>query len=400
MFLRTVIALIVPILGLPSSHDLSSRPSEDLQACVPVSGSIQAAIDANPPGTTFCLSGSYKVTQTLRPKQGNVFQSGFSRGSIYGGAPIYFDGTDGPSGVRITGITLTGASDSNIRTGDGWVLDGLDVSRAGRVGIRLVGTAPIVRNSVIHDNGTILQRTAYGILGVGAVNAVVDHNELYGNNVARNTEDDDAGTLKMNSTTGLRLTNNWVHHNHGMGLWLDNDSMGATVSGNLVENNLADSASGAMAEGIRVEISCYATVSNNTVRGNQKYAQIDVQNSSYNTVIGNTVSVPVGASSKEFGIRIIGEYRNKTGAHCGNFYYTTGNRITGNHIYLGNTVTKVGVVRVGGSVKNNKFESNDHHTANCTGSQWRWWTGTSNVLVPFSTWRNTYGQDTIGTCNR
>jgi parallel beta-helix repeat protein len=400
MFLRALMVMMIPLMGLPSSHNVSLRAPADIQGCFPVSGSIQAAIDANPPGTTFCLSGSYRVTQTLRPKQGNVFQSGNSRGSIYGGAPFYFDGAAGPSGVRLTGITISGASDSNIRTGDGWVLDGLDVSRAGHVGVRLVGNAPVVRNSVIHENGTILQRTAFGIAGVKTVNAVVDNNELYGNNVARNRENDDAGALKMSFTKGVRLTNNWVHQNHGMGLWVDNDSLGATVSGNLVENNIADSATGAMAEGIRVEISCYATVSSNTVRGNQKYAQIDVQDSSFNTVSGNTVTVPVGASSKEFAIRIIGEGRQKSGTNCGNFFYTRGNRITGNHIYLGNTVTRVGVVRTAGVVTNNKFQSNDHHTANCSGSQWKWWTGSSNIVVPFSTWRNPYGQDTIGSCSK
>ncbi len=59
---------------------------------------------------------------------------------------------------------------------------------------------------------------------------------------------------------GPTITDNWVHHNAGPGLWADNNNTGFTIAGNLVEHN--DS------EGLVYETSYNAAVVGNTFVGN------------------------------------------------------------------------------------------------------------------------------------
>jgi parallel beta-helix repeat protein len=68
------------------------------------------------------------------------------------------------------------------------------------------------------------------------------------------------GASTFHGTNGLLLRRNFVHHNHGNGIWLDINNVGYLVEGNRVEDNYG--------QGIFVEISYGGKILNNEVRRN------------------------------------------------------------------------------------------------------------------------------------
>ncbi|MGH3991658.1 MAG: right-handed parallel beta-helix repeat-containing protein, partial [Pseudonocardiaceae bacterium] len=85
----------------------------------------------------------------------------------------------------------------------------------------------------------------YGMNAYQAANAivglVVEHNEIVGNN----TDDWEAkvpgcgctGGIKFWAVNGADVRSNWVHGNHGAGLWADTNNNDFLIEGNLIENN-------------------------------------------------------------------------------------------------------------------------------------------------------------------
>lgn len=56
------------------------------------------------------------------------------------------------------------------------------------------------------------------------------------------------------------MTNNWIHDNGNVGLWVDTNNSFFLIQGNVIENNFA--------EGLMYEISYNAVIQNNVFRGN------------------------------------------------------------------------------------------------------------------------------------
>jgi parallel beta-helix repeat protein len=305
--------------------------------------SIQAAVDAAPPGTSFLIKAGIHRLQRVTPKDGNRFtgeagtvlsgarvMTGFVRqGSVWvvggqaqqgkahgeclaayprcdhpeelfvddarmrhvesaaavGPGTWFFDyvadrihlGTD-PTGRRVetsvtdvaftgraSGVTITGltiekyasAAQSGAIEGEdgpGWTVEGNVIRWNNGAGVSLGPSTRVLNNHVL----------ANGQLGVGGgdnhAGIVIEGNEIAYNNEAGFDPAWEAGGAKFWATTNLVVRGNTVHHNHGPGLWTDNDNVGTLYESNLVEDNHW--------AGIFHEISYAAVIRNNTVRRN------------------------------------------------------------------------------------------------------------------------------------
>lgn len=98
----------------------------------------------------------------------------------------------------------------------------------------------------------------------GAHDITIDHNEIAANNAddweTRQPGCGCSGGGKLWATTGAVITNNWVHDNKAVGIFVDNDNTGFRIEGNYIEDNSA--------EAIVYEISYNARIAGNTIRGN------------------------------------------------------------------------------------------------------------------------------------
>jgi hypothetical protein len=122
----------------------------------------------------------------------------------------------------------------------------------------MAGANNVIRDNCLADNGQ------YGINayqdGDGITNLVVDHNEIAVNNTA-NTEGSNpgcgcSGGVKFWAVKGATITDNYVHDNHGVGLWADTNNVGMDFEGNYISNNEN--------EGLFYEISYNASIHDNT----------------------------------------------------------------------------------------------------------------------------------------
>ncbi|MBW3660098.1 MAG: right-handed parallel beta-helix repeat-containing protein [Gemmatimonadetes bacterium] len=233
---------------------ISVRPGE----------SVQAAVDANPAGTTIVLETGVHRRQRVKPKDGTTFLG--QPGAVLDGeyATDYaFHGEARDVTIRNLVIEryAPGAQMGAIKAGGhdrddgsyGWIVENVEVRENDGGGIR-IGHAMTIRNSTIHHNSQI------GIVGVGD-DVLVEGNEIAYNNHGKEFDYGwEAGGAKFVKTRNLVVRGNHVHHNWGPGLWTDIDNVDTLYEGNLVEDN-ADT-------GIFHEISYRATIRGNTVRRN------------------------------------------------------------------------------------------------------------------------------------
>jgi hypothetical protein len=125
----------------------------------------------------------------------------------------------------------------------------------------MVGPRDVVAYNCLRNNG---QYGFNAFAAGGDANVTVDHNEITGNN----TDNWEAqvpgcgctGGGKFWDVAGAVVTNNWVHNNHGPGLWADTDNAGFDIEGNFIADNDG--------EGIIYEISYNARIANNTLERN------------------------------------------------------------------------------------------------------------------------------------
>ncbi|MFD9895933.1 right-handed parallel beta-helix repeat-containing protein [Amycolatopsis sp. NPDC059027] len=232
---------------------------------------LSARTRSSPPGTTFWLSPG---THHLAPDQfGQVIPKD---GDVYLGAPgAVLDGggtnraafTQQAAGVVIRGLTIRGfvaPQDQGVVNHDsapGWVIEG-NVIEENRGAAMMAGAGQRVRGNCLRNNGQ------YGInayrSGGGVRDLVVEGNEITGNN----TDDWEtkvpgcgcSGGAKFWAVDGADIRGNWVHHNHGAGLWADTNNNDFLIEDNLIEDNEA--------EGLFYEISYNLVLSGNTFNRN------------------------------------------------------------------------------------------------------------------------------------
>ena len=248
--------------------------------------SIQAAVNANPAGTSFWLKAGTWHQQSVVPKDGMTFAG--EAGAILDGDNTTvkaFSGT--ASRVTIRNLIVqnyntplqAGAIQGDWTASLHWLVEYCEIRTNHAAGLYATDSM-IARNNYIHHNGQI------GILGKGN-GALFTGNEVSYNNTGGNDPDWEAGGMKFLYSTGLRFADNYVHDNYGPGIWFDGYNNGNLIEGNRVVHN--------QDAGIFYEISYNAVIRNNTVTGNGgngsiARAGILVSASSGVEVYGNTLS--------------------------------------------------------------------------------------------------------------
>ena len=272
-------------IQLPAGNDGSGGDAGDNQSGsgdnptplegvrIEVGESIQSYVDSNPAGTTFVLAAGRHMKQSVAPKDGDEFV-GEAGAVLDGGGVVEHAFRSKASKVTIRDLVIEkyapAPSDGVIHAvdADGWVVEDTEIrynvasvqhpgcassSGCGGMGIKM-GDRMVVRDNYLHHNDQ------YGVGGSG-LNLLVEGNEIAFNNYRDAVRTGwGAGGTKFVKTSGLVVRGNYVHDNHGNGLWTDIDNVGTLVEKNRVENNYR--------QGIFHEISHAAVIRNNTVRGN------------------------------------------------------------------------------------------------------------------------------------
>jgi hypothetical protein len=109
----------------------------------------------------------------------------------------------------------------------------------------------VVTGNFVHHNGQ---------LGLSDTGRLVADNEIAFNNTAHFNPPWEAGGAKWVWTDGLTVRHNYVHDNHGPGLWTDIANIRTRYERNIVADNSGS--------GIVDEISYRTTITKNVIRGN------------------------------------------------------------------------------------------------------------------------------------
>jgi hypothetical protein len=387
-------------------------------------GGLQALLNtvgtSGSPDPVACIpSGTYTADPSLIiPSAMTVLGTGATKPVITCGGNVCFDASNGPSGVTLQYLTLSGGHKGGVQVGksggatvSGWTMTDLNVTGAGQVGIAMNSAADItISNSTIDRNGTIAYNASSnptGDFGLRAnhVDGLTLQNSTISNNPATSGLNTSfAAGAKFSTTTDLLVQNNIFTGNAGGAqIWLDISASDSHIMNNTIGGG-PGATSGAVANaGIRVEVSCAgqggSEVSGNALTGGT-VAGIDVFDSSGISIDHNTVTVPQDAGVI-YGIRM---YGNAHGAvpdpacQQGGSFPNRDNVATANTIDVSQAPKALnGVKNVSGGISDgNAWTGNVYTAKHCDGpasaNQWTWWDGSANNVVGYSGWR-AFGQD-------
>jgi len=236
-----------------------------------VDGDLSAKTEQSPAGTTFWLApGTHTLGRSeygqVSPKDRDVYLG--APGAVLDGRGVnryafVYTSTD----VTIKHLTVQGFVSPqnegvvNHDSGDGWVIEHNTIQNNRGAGL-MAGARQQVRGNCLRANGQ------YGI------NAYQDGDRitglvLEGNEIAGNHTDDIeranpgcgcTGGVKFWAVNGADIRGNWVHHNHGNGLWGDTNNNDFLFEDNVIEDNDGSA--------IVYETSYNAVIRNNTMRRN------------------------------------------------------------------------------------------------------------------------------------
>jgi hypothetical protein len=378
----------------PDTSD-GSHPPYPVDPCVGVSVSpemdIQAMIDAQANGTTFCFeSGTYQLDEPIVPKSGDQLlasEPGVVLDGNDGGTAAIWGSSTNPNvavrGFRIqnfanTGTTYTG--DAAIKAGASWLIADNEIHNNANIGVRL-GGGSVLQGNYIHHNGR------YGFVGGFLADVLCEGNEIAYNNTG-DYSFGDAGGSKVVKSSNVTFRDNYVHHNNGNGLWADTDNINFTYEGNTVEYNVGS--------GILHEVSYDAVIRNNVVRYNAAIAE--GQSIGY----GSNIQLSVSQNVEVYGNAVEG-HTNGIGLH--DIDRGTGAygeyKVANVHVH-DNIVKMKGAAETGlngdrpaayAPSAHNRFENNTYYVGNLSGTYWCW--GQSRDWPAWTT----SGQDPAGTLN-
>ena len=209
-----------------------------------------------PEGTVFVVHGVHHGEE-VHPKTNQVF---IGDGAVLIGDGAEYAFTGSAANVVVSGFEVTGYDNPAQRgainaEGASWMIENNYVHDNAGAGIRAAAGSPVIRNNTVtynHQLGVTVLYTTGGL--------VADNEIAYNNWLAEYDWGWEAGGSKFWSNVDLTLDGNWVHDNHGPGLWSDTNNLGTVYKNNTVENNYAN--------GIFHEVSYDAVIRNNTVRNN------------------------------------------------------------------------------------------------------------------------------------
>jgi hypothetical protein len=261
----------------------------------------------------------------------------------------------------------------------GWNIVANEVRLNHGVGLGTIG-GKMLRNHT-HHNGQM------GMGGQGR-NQVVADNEIDHNNTLDFDLGWEAGGGKWVETTGLRLENNYVHDNDGIGLWTDINNVDTTYKGNVIRDN-ADS-------GIHHEISFDAVIIDNELSGNGLKepevgwgaAGIRIAASPRVEISGNRL---IGNAN---GIMLVQQERTDSPSRLGP-HEIRDIQVFDNDVTMGRGVTGM-VEDIGDEsifTRNNVFKDNTYRLASSINEPFVW----DGALVSKDAWIKRYGQDVKGT---
>ena len=223
---------------------------------------IQAAVTANPTGTTFTLNpGTYPLTSAITPKSGQSFIGPTTRLAILDGTGWPFTGDLNQGAFRghnqaITNVTLRNLTIQHmpmraVHAFSGtanWLVDGCDLLY-NRNAVRVAAASTVRQCRILYNTGDDtnpnpnLQGGGYGCYQ--ATGCLFDDNEIAFNGPEQ----------KFFESTNNTFTNNWFHDSDH-GIWFDGCD-GCTASGNTIEDCRI---------GIEYEISRTASLHHNLIR--------------------------------------------------------------------------------------------------------------------------------------
>ncbi|MBD3393410.1 MAG: hypothetical protein GF418_14865 [Chitinivibrionales bacterium] len=255
-FILTTISLILCI---------TARITAGKTVTMQAGQNVQQAVDREGATTTFLFKAGTYHSVKVNPHDGQQFIG--EDGTVWNGNGQSYAIGGAVGNVVIRNIEFTGYNApaqhgviNSFPGGDGrshgahhWTIEDCEIYHNGGCGIA-IGNNFIVRNNHVHHQAQIG-------LCYGGTGSLVEGNEIsYCNYNAQYEWGWEAGGSKFKYANDLVLRNNYVHDNHGPGLWADFCEYNNTYEGNVLENNFAP--------GIDHEISHTATIRCNIAHGN------------------------------------------------------------------------------------------------------------------------------------
>ncbi|MFK0289789.1 right-handed parallel beta-helix repeat-containing protein [Streptomyces sp. NPDC090442] len=236
-----------------------------------VVGDLAAKTKSSPPNTTFWLRpGRHRLDPDryaqVVPKEGDRYLG--APGAVLDGRrknQYAFGGT--AHHVTLRYLTVQGfvaphdEGVVNHDSADGWVIEHTTIQHNSGAGL-MAGAHQRVRANCLRGNGQYGMNAYKG--GAPINGLVVEGNEI----VSNNTDDWErrqpgcgcTGGVKFWAVNGADVRGNWVHANHGTGVWADTDNNDFRIENNVIEAN--DGAA------LIYEASYNAVIRNNTIRRN------------------------------------------------------------------------------------------------------------------------------------
>jgi parallel beta-helix repeat protein len=264
MTAQTLAALALVFVASPTFAQVGPQPTITCPSgavSLAPGSSIQAAVNANPGTSTFCLlAGIHFVTGPITPKSGNTFIGEY--GAIVDGSKwtastpdyyaIFLAHTLDIDDVTIRNLVIRNATGKRCIHAafgpDRWTIDHTEITGC-QAGAILPRGAIFRANYCHHNSGT----DSGGAMPNGCYFASnADGLLIEGNEIAYN-----GAIQKVMASNGATFRNNYLHHN-GTCIWFDGDNVNVLVEGNTCEDTTG--------EGIWHEVGGSAIIRNNIVR--------------------------------------------------------------------------------------------------------------------------------------